>query len=302
MIGLLSGCSSGNKFAASFGKRKYTKGYFVDNPSKVKTESRITLSENNSHEIIRGNRISPVSRTIALHNAIDTAVQKPLPVGERRHTFYRGTLQKQTTTSIISNTRLLEKQVLDNAIFNMAPGDSVNAEKKKNLGKLLILLGALILFVGLLLTVSIAIPVYYPLLLGFIFIIAGVTQLPAKGEAAPVVAQPIDNSAQPQGNTTPPLSQAKATDLGGPAFTVSISAYIVLAIFFILVLAGGFYSLSGLLYLFIAVLLGLILSIVGAIMCLAALGSPHDIHHGLAAAGLMLDFLFIIVFFTEFRL
>jgi hypothetical protein len=295
LIGLLSGCSSGNKFAASFGKRKYTKGYFVDNPSKVKTESRITLSENNSHEIIRGNRISPVSRTIALHNAIDTAVQKPLPVGERRHTFYRGTVQKQNATSIISNTRLLEKQVVDNAIFNMAPGDSVNAEKKKNLGKLLILLGALVLFVGLLLTVSIAIPVYYPLLLGFIFIIAGVTQLPAKGEAAPVVAQP-------QGNTTPPLSQAKATDLGGPAFTVSISAYIVLAIFFILVLAGGFYSLSGLLYLFIAVLLGLILSIVGAIMCLAALGSPHDIHHGLAAAGLILDFLFIIVFFSTFRL
>jgi len=30
---LFSSCGQGNKFASSFGKRKYTKGYFVDRPS-----------------------------------------------------------------------------------------------------------------------------------------------------------------------------------------------------------------------------------------------------------------------------
>lgn len=37
IVVLFSACSSGNKFASSFGKRKYTKGYYVDNPGVIKT-------------------------------------------------------------------------------------------------------------------------------------------------------------------------------------------------------------------------------------------------------------------------
>jgi uncharacterized membrane protein len=36
VAGILSSCSTGNKFASSFGKRKYLKGYYVDVPSESK--------------------------------------------------------------------------------------------------------------------------------------------------------------------------------------------------------------------------------------------------------------------------
>ena len=36
VIALLAGCSTGNKFASLFGKRRYTKGYFADIPSRQK--------------------------------------------------------------------------------------------------------------------------------------------------------------------------------------------------------------------------------------------------------------------------
>ena len=36
---LFAGCSTSNKFASSFGKRRYTKGYYVDAPGNVKIPS-----------------------------------------------------------------------------------------------------------------------------------------------------------------------------------------------------------------------------------------------------------------------
>jgi hypothetical protein len=43
---LLAGCSTSNKFASGFGKRRYTKGFFVDAPGSIKTpvESKATTA------------------------------------------------------------------------------------------------------------------------------------------------------------------------------------------------------------------------------------------------------------------
>jgi hypothetical protein len=41
---LFAACGTGNKFASSFGKRKYTKGYFVDMPSSVKQPLAISIA------------------------------------------------------------------------------------------------------------------------------------------------------------------------------------------------------------------------------------------------------------------
>ena len=112
---MLSSCSTGNKFASSFGKRKYLKGYYMDMPSGINepeiavkpssplpitaisnhiylTDARITVKSKNSVTVIPANSAtaptaknvqansSPVQRVVtkAISNSAPPADEKPV--------------------------------------------------------------------------------------------------------------------------------------------------------------------------------------------------------------------------------
>ncbi len=61
IAGMLASCSSTNQFASSFGKRKYTKGYYVDAPSSVKevvSSNKTVLIAKNNNLTVKENPVS----------------------------------------------------------------------------------------------------------------------------------------------------------------------------------------------------------------------------------------------------
>ncbi len=64
VISLLSACSTGNKFASSFGKRKYIKGYYLDMPSNTPKVAELPgLKKLKEHAIIGTAGNSPQQTT-----------------------------------------------------------------------------------------------------------------------------------------------------------------------------------------------------------------------------------------------
>jgi hypothetical protein len=73
IAGMLASCSSSNQFASSFGKRKYTKGYYVDAPSSIKesvSSNKTAVIAKNSDLAVKENVVTTKTVTSAPVNAI----------------------------------------------------------------------------------------------------------------------------------------------------------------------------------------------------------------------------------------
>jgi hypothetical protein len=83
LANMLMSCSTGNKFASSFGKRKYTKGYYVDFISKPKAEPRITQHEATTAQTKVIRQDAPPAIIVSGKRA-GVALKKAHPVGGKR--------------------------------------------------------------------------------------------------------------------------------------------------------------------------------------------------------------------------
>jgi hypothetical protein len=77
-VACLVGCSTGNKFASSFGKRRYEKGYYWDRAKSGETVHEKTERETvNRNSVGAGNRKSET--TLPVFDAGNNVISKPAP-------------------------------------------------------------------------------------------------------------------------------------------------------------------------------------------------------------------------------
>jgi hypothetical protein len=81
---LLSSCSSSSQFASSFGKRKYTKGYYFDNASKqsIMASNKTEIQLKSAYAVIPGPGETPEGgkfRTVTRNTVASALVNKVIP-------------------------------------------------------------------------------------------------------------------------------------------------------------------------------------------------------------------------------
>jgi len=126
LLAILSGCSSGNKFASSFGKRHYTKGFFLNRAGNTETAKRNSTEDAgiarretvNRNSVTAGNRKSEA--TLPLFDADKTPVAIAPPVPEKENSV--------ATVEGTAKSRLAAIPYL----LPVNPSDSIKTQQEKS--------------------------------------------------------------------------------------------------------------------------------------------------------------------------
>ena len=183
---LLVSCSTGNKFASSFGKRKYTKGYFWNNPERV--EGIASNPETSVQPVLKEEE----STDIRLVVKADSIIKTPHPAGERYHSFFSATIEKQKVAPV---------QLLARTFIVQSPVDTIriNPNKEyKTVPKAMFVTGILSTITGLVLVASFqTLFVYSLIVIGLIlFVIGSILMKPKPAYTYTYEHDKVDTNAQ----------------------------------------------------------------------------------------------------------
>ncbi len=285
---LVMGCSSGNKFASSFGKRHYTKGFFLNRAGNTETAKRNSTEDAgiarretvNRNSVTAGNRKSEA--TLPLFDADKTPVVIAPPVPEKENSV--------ATVEGTAKSRLAAIPYL----LPVNPSDSIKAQQEKSKTALHtaqgvfvtgILLIAIALFSVFLSSTTTVISLSGLFIAGLILVGIGVVLF------AIVPRKPMPEA----GNTerTPPKTVKdpanEYTNLGKSGFYISIGSIVLSATCLLLVysLAGSstlLAAIASFVLLAAGVFIGLVGLIVSLILCAIAM-HHKDAHPDLAKIG-----------------
>jgi|GEM_PF-2649052 len=98
---LFASCGTGNKFASSFGKRKYTKGYYVDAPASIKMPEpkAITLPAVFHQPVVLTSQPSKQTTTPTISSKASVGLLQKNRTKTTTHSVYNRSAINQTITN-----------------------------------------------------------------------------------------------------------------------------------------------------------------------------------------------------------
>jgi hypothetical protein len=289
LVLFLSGCSTGNKFASSFGKRHYTKGYFLNRAGSGETVHEKTERETvNRNSVGAGNRKSET--TLPLFDVNKNVVSAPALVAEKKRVGQGIAITKVKKSEVTSVAKVEDG---DGPTGGRGSIDGKNEDART--GRIAIVFSSIFLL-GWIIAKSAMVTVFPPaalLLLALLFVIIAIVSFSSNGKPA------ANNGV----NSNPQQNDANRTNMGVAGFVLSLGGLILIFLDFILVvlaltgsnsvfLNGIFGTIAGS-YLF--TLLPFFMILIGFIISLVAI-HHNDQHIGLARAGAIISGIILAIF------
>ena len=286
----LVGCSTGNKFASSFGKRHYTKGFFLNRAGSGETVHEKTERETvNRKSVGAGNRKS--EEALPLFDANKNIVSAPAaPVAEKKRVGQGIAITKVKKSEVTSVAKVEDG---DGPSGGRGSIDGKNEDVRT--GRIAIVFSSIFLL-SWIIAKSAMVTVFPPaalLLLALLFVIIAIVSFSSNGKPA------ANNGVK----SNPQQNDANRTNMGVAGFVLSLGGLVLIFLDFILVvlaltgsnsvfLNGIFGTIAGS-YLF--TLLPFFMILIGFIISLVAI-HHNDQHIGLARAGAIISGIILAIF------
>jgi len=283
----LVGCSTGNKFASSFGKRRYEKGYYWDravNTETVKrnsTESvKITKRETvNRNSVAAGNRKSEATLHVSEAPAVIT--QQAVPTVIKKTALAQAVQKNLKLKDALKKAQFYEAEQANDA-GSPADDNTNNSTGSISTVRVCFIFAALSLLaiifdLGKVLGIGSAAFI----LLFLLFLVAAFISLPAHNKTG-LANEPTGNSLSPA-NANSNLKQSNYATAG---MVLSIVAIVVaLPADFIAIFAAALGDQIGIAFVFASI--PFTLAVIGIILSIVAL-NHNEVHRGRAIAGIVL--------------
>lgn len=289
---LLSSCSTGNKVASSFSKRRYTKGYFWNVPARVQG-----VAANGSKQHIEA--IKPIVHGNNAVTGEPAAIKSNPATGNLLKAIaHHAVKQALPHKPVAAHTAFMHSRVV--ATAQKSVDDSSPANKSITTGKIFIAIACLFMVLALL-SSAVGISIWVPLVFAIISLFIAIGFLsPGRSDNSSVNAEPMgpqsgndyvpDKTGPANGTAT---QQQPQTNLGGIGFSfVMIGLFFFLVIIALVLAIAASQSYYGLLLGLLALgasTLGLIFFIVGFLLCMNSLHNKNEKHPKLGRAGAIIS-------------